>query len=302
MSGCKNETNVSDRKLSITRLGFVADYEHPVTPGSEVEIFAYANKNKGIEYKWNLEGEWNVISPNRIKWTVPQESGEYEVSVEARDPNTGDTAMDIVPITVLDEAVLASPLNFSCKIKTKTCLANRFIGNIEDTSTTHVTKRKDGSMHIESENSSGELTQTIGDGENIYNVDGEGNKSNIMRLDDFSNTARVMTPTLLSLASLMNFTDDYVRNGRMYSFRQKSGEKSYKIDFDSLLGQVTRIRSENDDRTQVSEMSISYDVKEGFLVPRKVTGIVTYVIADVEYRAFVEQEFTDVKINFEEDE
>lgn len=60
ITACKDadQDPTEERKLSISRLGFVADWEHPVTPGSEVEVFAYANKKKGVDYEWETQGEW----------------------------------------------------------------------------------------------------------------------------------------------------------------------------------------------------------------------------------------------------
>ena len=293
-SGNLQNTNSSSKTLSITYLGFNTTLNNYFVPGKKVELLARANK-KNVTYSWDIPGDWKEISGNKVIWIVPEQEGEYKISVTARDEKNIKEVSRSLNVTVADEAVCAAPDTFSCKIITKTVMKNKLVGTDVQKTVSKVQMNADDSVYVETVESNGEVTRTFTDSEAVYDIDENGNRKIVARRsfqDSFVPSAKV-----IGLSTLKNACKDYEYDGRFYNFKQASGKQKAEVEYDSKLGVVTRIRSEDEDNMEVSDMKMEYDVIDGYIVTTKVSGTVTYYVFEEKFTTQIEQKIKDVILN-----
>lgn len=288
------QTNNSSKELKVSYLGFNTTITNYFAPGKKVELLARANK-KNVDYSWNLPGEWEEINENNVSWKVPEQEGQYTVSVTVTDKKTNKSVNKSVEITVSDNAVCATPDYFSCKVITNITMNNRLLGENLQTTVSSITMNPDSSVYVETVEANGEITRTYADSDAIYNVDDMGKRTLIAR----NNTESSFIPAanVLGLSSLINSCPDYETDGRYYKFRQSYSTQKALVEYDSKLGVVTRIRSEDEENMEVSDMQMEYDVIDGYIIPTKISGIVTYYASGEKFSTKIEEEISDIIIN-----
>lgn len=284
----------SSKDLKISYLGFNTSIDNYFTPGENVELLARANKN-GVVYSWNIPGEWNEIKENKISWKVPEEEGVYKLSVTVTDEKTNKSANKCIDVTVSDDVVCAAPDSFSCKITTNITMNNKLLGEDHQTTVTSIKMDSDDSVYIETVETTGEISRTFADSEAVYSLDNSGNRKLVAKRT--SKDSFAPSVNILGLTSLKNSCPDYESDGRFYKFRQASSSQKAEVEYDSILGVITRIRSENEDNMEVSDMKMEYDVIDGYIIPTKISGVVSYYAAGEKFSTKIEEEITDVIIN-----
>ncbi len=283
------------RELKVSYLGFNTTIDNYFIPGHEVELLARANKKNGVDYSWNIPGEWEEIDKNKIKWKVPEEEGEYTLSVTVSDEATNQSISKSVNVTVSDEIACAVPDTFSCKITTSITMNNKLIGEDIQKTVSSITMNSDDSVYVETIESNGDVTKTYADSEAVYSIDDSGKRKLVAKRN--SNDSFTPSVNVLGLASLKNSCSDYETDGRFYKFRQSSSSQKAEVDYDSSLGVITRIRSENEDNMEVSDIQMEYDVIDGYIIPKRISGIVTYYAQGEKFSTKIEEEITDIIIN-----
>lgn len=295
---CSNglQNSNSSKELKVSYLGFNTNLNNYFVPGENVELLARANKN-GVDYYWDIPGEWKELNDNKVSWKVPENEGVYTLSVTVTDKKTNAAVNKSIDITVSDNAVCAAPDSMSCKITTNITMNNRLIGENLQTTVSTIKMNPDDSVYVETVEANGEITKTYTDSEAVYSIDDAGNRTLVARCS--SDTSFVPSANVLGLSSLLNSCSDYETDGRFYKFSQETASQKALVEYDSKLGVVTRIRSEDEENMEVSDIKMDYDVIDGYIIPRKVSGIVTYYVAGEKFSTQVEEEITDVIINEE---
>lgn len=189
----------------------------------------------------------------------------------------------------------AVPDTFSCKVTTSITMNNKLIGENTQKTVSSIMMNSDDSVYVETIETNGDVTRTYADSEAIYSIDDNGKRKLVAKRN--SNDSFTPSVNILGLSSLKNSCSDYETDGRFYKFRQSSSSQKAVVDYDSSLGVITRIRSENDDNMEVSDMQMEYDVIDGYIVPTKVSGIVTYIVSGEKFSTKIIEEITDVIIN-----
>ncbi len=282
------------KELKISYLGFNTTIDNYFVPSEDVELLARANKN-GVIYSWNIPGEWEEVDENKIKWKVPEKEGVYKLSVTVTDEKTDKTAEKNINVTVSDDVVCAAPDSFSCKVTTNIKMKNRLIGEDIQTTLSSIKMNSDDTTYIETVEANGEITKTFADSQAIYNIDESGNRNLVVKRSE--ETSLVPSVNLLGLSSLKNSCSDYETDGRFYRFTQVSENQKALVEYDSTLGVVTRIRSEDEDNMEVSDINMEYDVIDGYIIPKRVSGVVSYYVAGEKFSTEVEEIITDVVLN-----
>jgi hypothetical protein len=293
----QNET--SSKELKVSYLGFNTSIDNYFIPGENVELLARANK-KGVTYTWNLPGEWKEIDENKISWKVPEEEGVYKLSVDVTDEKSKQTVNKSIDVTVSDDIVCATPNSFSCKVTTNITMNNKLIGEDKQTTVSSIEMNSDNSVYVETIETNGDITRTYADSEAVYDIDSNGNRNLVAK--NSKNENLIPTVNILGLASLKNSCSDYETDGRFYKFRQSSSTQKAEVEYDSMLGVITRIRSEDEENMEVSDILMDYDVIDGYIIPKKISGIVTYYVVGEKFTTKIEEEITDVIINEIEEE
>ncbi len=288
------QTNNSSKELKVSYLGFNTTITNYFVPGKTVELLARANK-KNVDYEWNIPGEWEEITDNKVCWKVPEKEGLYTLSVSVTDKKTNKNVNKSIDLTVADNAVCAVPDSLSCKVTTNIKMNNRLFGENLQTTVSSITMSPDSSVYVETVEANGEITRTYADSDAIYNVDDMGKRTLVAR----SNTESSFVPTvnMFGLSSLINSCPDYETDGRYYKFRQSSSTQKALVEYDSKLGVVTRICSEDEDNMEISDMQMEYDVIDGYIIPTKISGIVTYYASGEKFSTSIEEEISDIIIN-----
>lgn len=289
----------SSKDLKISYLGFNTTIDNYFPPGANVELLARANKN-GVVYSWDIPGEWKKIKENEISWKVPKEEGVYKLSVTVTDEKTNKSTNKSIDVTVSDNVVCASPDSFSCKVTTNITMNNKLLGEDRQTTVTSMKMNSDNSVYIETVETTGEISRTFADSEAVYSVDNSGNRKLVAKRT--SEDSFVPSVNILGLTSLKKSCPDYETAGRFYKFRQSSATQKAEVEYDSMLGLVTRIRSENEENMEVSDIQMEYDVIDGYIIPTKILGVVSYYAAGEKFSTKIEEEITDVIINENEEE
>ena len=288
------QTNNSSKELKVSYLGFNTTITNYFVPGKNVELLARANK-KNVSYTWTLPGEWEEISDNKISWKVPEQEGLYTLSVTVTDRKTNKSVNKSIDIAVSDNAVCATPDSLSCKVTTNIKMNNRLLGENLQTTVSSITMNPDNSVYVETVESNGEITRTYADSDAIYNVDDMGKRTLVAKSNNESSFVPVAN--VLSLSSLINSCPDYETDGRYYKFQQSSSTQKAVVEYDSILGVVTRIRSEDEENMEVSDMQMEYDVIDGYIIPTKISGIVTYYAAGEKFCTIIDEEISDIIFN-----
>ena len=282
------------KELKITFLGFNTTINNYFIPGSDVELLARSNKND-VDYLWDVPGEWKEIKKNKIVWKVPEQEGDYKLSVSVKDKTTNQTDQKSVNVTVADNVICAVPETVSYKVITKTTFNNKLIGKDVQQTVSSITMNSDDTVYVETIESSGEVSKTYVDSEAVYSIDKNGNREIVGKRS--SEDSYIPKVNILGLASLKNACSTYESDGRFYTFRQSSSSQRAEVEYDSKIGMVTRIKSENDENMEVSDIQMDYEVIDGYIIPSKVSGLVTYYVAGEKYTVQIEQKISDVKIN-----
>jgi hypothetical protein len=297
---CQNPpSNASLKKLAITHMGFKSDEYSPITPGKSIQVYAVANKKNNVSYTWELPGEWKNISPGTIEWTVPATPGEYKVTATASDPSLGQSASHSSTVTVVDGAALAAPDSFSCSVKARTTMVNKLIGEKTISTSSKVDMSTDGEVSVETTTPVGEKLRTFTEKGATYSISPDGVRTLLSR-DDKSIPDLPVSANLVSLESLKAACPTWTSDGRRYTFEQSSGTKQGLVIYDSLLGVVTRMRSEDEESGDVQDISMAYRIFDGFLIPTHIEGSFEYVVADEPYSVRVVQDLEDIVINGDE--
>lgn len=288
------QTVDSAKELKISYLGFNTSISNYFEPGKNVELVARANK-KSVMYEWELPGEWEEIHENKVLWKVPEKEGSYRLSVSVTDKKTSRSVNKSIDVTVAENAVCAVPDSFSCKVTTNIMMKNRLVGENLQTTVSSIKMNSDDSVYVETIEADGEITRTYADSEAVYDIDSKGKRTLVARCS----TEKSMMPSvdILSLSSLINACSDYETDGRFYKFRQSSPTQKVMVEYDSKLGVVTRVRSENEDNMEVNDMRMEYDVIDGYIIPKKISGSVTYYAQGEKFSTQIEEEISDVIIN-----
>ncbi len=294
---CKNgnEKLDSGKEIKVTYLGIKSDYENYFAPGEKIEILARANKRSNVDIEWQLDGEWKKIDENRIVWTVPSEEGKYTIGVKAVDNENQKFSEKSMEIMVSDNLVSAKPDTFKCTVETGIRIKNKLLGDELKKTTSVIDMRQDGSVYVETIESNGEVTRSCSDEEAFYSINPDGKRELISRRNPVDET--IPHVKMIGLSALINSGADYTNDGRTYTFTQNSETKSALVEYDSKLGVITRIRNENIENMEVSDIEMEYDVLDGFIVPKKIKGTVTYKICGELFSTEIEQEIKDVVIN-----
>lgn len=288
------QTNNSSKELKVSYLGFNTTITNYFVPGKTVELLARANK-KNVDYEWDLPGEWEEVTDNKVSWKVPEKEGLYTLSVNVIDKKTNKNVNKSIDITVADNTVCAVPDSLSCKVTTNIKMNNRLLGENLQTTVSSIKMNPDSSVYVETVEANGEITRTYADSDAIYNVDDMGKRTLVAR----SNTESSFVPTvnMFGLSSLINSCPDYETDGRYYKFRQSSSTQKALVEYDSKLGVVTRICSEDEENMEISDMQMEYDVIDGYIIPTKISGIVTYYASGEKFSTSIEEEISDIIIN-----
>lgn len=288
------QTNNSSKELKVSYLGFNTTITNYFVPGKTVELLARANK-KNVDYEWDLPGEWEEVTDNKVSWKVPEKEGLYTLSVNVIDKKTNKNVNKSIDITVADNTVCAVPDSLSCKVTTNIKMNNRLLGENLQTTVSSIKMNPDSSVYVETVEANGEITRTYADSDAIYNVDDMGKRTLVAR----SNTESLFVPTvnMFGLSSLINSCPDYETDGRYYKFRQSSSTQKALVEYDSKLGVVTRICSEDEENMEISDMQMEYDVIDGYIIPTKISGIVTYYASGEKFSTSIEEEISDIIIN-----
>lgn len=277
-------------------MGFEAGEAPGLAPGKTVEVFASSNKRGDVLYSWEAPGTWRVVGQGRIEWTIPQEPGEYNVTVTAIDQPSGMIAKRSSLVTVAEGGALAAPESFSCVVKTSTQFTNKLIGSNVVSDTSVIRMNADGSVEVATTTPAGETIRTVSDADSFYAVAPDGSRKLLAR-DTGGLEGLPPRASLVSLAELKAACPDWTSDGRMYTFTQSSASARGRVVFDALLGVVTRMRVESEDGLEVQDISVDYETIEGYLIPKRVEGTIEYVAGDEPYSIHIVQEMEDIEVN-----
>lgn len=296
LSGCVNATSGQGRQLAVTRLGFKTDNDAPLTPGKTVTVYADSNRKAGVSYTWNVPGTYKQLSSKSIAWTVPTTPGDYTVSLTCVASSLGQTATRSTKVTVVDDAAVASPETFSCSIKAVTQFTNKLIGEKGITTTSRISKDATGNVSVETTPPVGDTIKTSTDNGSTYSIAADGTRTLVSQISDGS-PEMPFSPSMLSLDSLKASCPTWTSDVRYFTFEQRASSQYGKIVFDSRLGVLTKIRSEDDDLGEVQDIKITYQTIDGYLIPAHIEGDITYMVADEPYTIHCSQDMEDIVVN-----
>jgi hypothetical protein len=157
-----------------------------------------------------------------------------------------------------------------------------------------VEKRNDGSVATKTNTGNGETQSVESVDGKTYLVKADGTKS--LFSDVSLDSVKSMTPSI-NLSSLVLACPGYDKSGNTYTFRKTVSGVASTIQFDDGLGMVTGIRTVEEESGAVTDMSINYQVVDGYTFPESISSDVTYIVSGVETIVHIDQRFDDLVIN-----